>query len=300
MNKNLILPNVIISGAPKCGTTSLFDYLADHPEVCASEVKEARYLIDKGYSFFNADRNVLTNGLVGYQAFFDKKKAANAKVILEATPDYLYQTTPLEVIPTFPSIPLIIFVLRKPSARIYSFFRFAQNNMAVIDSKMEFSEFIERCRQKQLPGYVLNNTINHSHYVDYLEKWYRVFGKERIKILFFEDLVTNPGSFMQSVCKEIQIDARFYRNYEFATKNKTYHYRSQFLQRLKRKFSDNLNNKLLNLLFKKIYSLINQRNVTHVVSEEDKKVLAQLDAEYESSNIKLAELTGVNIKLWDS
>ena len=37
------LPNLVIAGVPKAGTTSLFNYLAQHPDICPSDVKETRY-----------------------------------------------------------------------------------------------------------------------------------------------------------------------------------------------------------------------------------------------------------------
>jgi hypothetical protein len=41
------LPNLVIAGAPKCGTSSLFYWLADHPQACGSTVKETFYLMDE-------------------------------------------------------------------------------------------------------------------------------------------------------------------------------------------------------------------------------------------------------------
>ncbi|MCP5333794.1 MAG: hypothetical protein H7A13_10650, partial [Pseudomonadales bacterium] len=51
------LPNLIIAGAPKCGTTSLFDYLVQHPQVGGSSVKETCYVMDRGYPLFKAQSN---------------------------------------------------------------------------------------------------------------------------------------------------------------------------------------------------------------------------------------------------
>jgi hypothetical protein len=43
MNGDQKLPNLIIAGAQKAGTSSLFWYLAQHPQICASDRKELRY-----------------------------------------------------------------------------------------------------------------------------------------------------------------------------------------------------------------------------------------------------------------
>ena len=52
-----MLPNVAMVGVPKCGTTSVFSYLADHPEVCQSSEKETYFLMDKGHPLFIPARN---------------------------------------------------------------------------------------------------------------------------------------------------------------------------------------------------------------------------------------------------
>ena len=47
-----VVPNLMIAGAPKCGTTSLHHYLADHPSVCASIEQESRFLMDEAYPLY--------------------------------------------------------------------------------------------------------------------------------------------------------------------------------------------------------------------------------------------------------
>src|SRR5258707_7798728 len=59
----LLLPNLIIAGAPRCATTSLFRWLAAHPDVVVSHTKETRYLIDQGYPLFNKACNFHSLGL---------------------------------------------------------------------------------------------------------------------------------------------------------------------------------------------------------------------------------------------
>ena len=88
-----MLPNVVIAGAPKCGTTSLFAWLADHPDVCGSNVKEARYFLDPDDPLFDEISNFRDHGLAGYEAYFTDCEERKAQVVLEATPVYLYQQT---------------------------------------------------------------------------------------------------------------------------------------------------------------------------------------------------------------
>ena len=60
LNMNLnYLPNVIIAGAPKCGTSSLYFWLSAHPEVKASMVKETFFFADE-VNRFNKNANILS------------------------------------------------------------------------------------------------------------------------------------------------------------------------------------------------------------------------------------------------
>jgi hypothetical protein len=70
------LPNLIIGGAPKCGTSSLFQWLADHPEVCGSRVKEIFYLMDRDHPLLKAESNFHNHGLCGYESYFKKAQYA--------------------------------------------------------------------------------------------------------------------------------------------------------------------------------------------------------------------------------
>ncbi len=65
------LPNVVIVGAPKCGTSSVFAWLADHTEVGSSHVKETFYLMDKGNPLLKPHSNFHEHGLEGYKAYFE-------------------------------------------------------------------------------------------------------------------------------------------------------------------------------------------------------------------------------------
>ena len=113
----MTLPNLVIAGAPKCGTTSLFRWLADHPQVATSNVKETFFLMDRGHSMARKESNYHQHGLAAYESFF-ATCPADCSIVLEATTHYLYQETALDVLSTLPSEPQIIFVLRERALQL--------------------------------------------------------------------------------------------------------------------------------------------------------------------------------------
>ena len=103
------LPNAIVAGAPKCGTSSLYFWLSAHPGVCPSPVKETFFFADD-VNRFNREANILEHDLTAYGRYFEK--CTHAAIRLEATAPYIYYEKALAHIPGLVSQPKVLFVLR--------------------------------------------------------------------------------------------------------------------------------------------------------------------------------------------
>lgn len=102
-------PHAIIIGTQKAATTSLFDYLTQHPQVVGSFKKELH--------FFD-DENQYQQGASKYKNSFPK--VDRSKYLIEATPSYLYHSKVPERIKRYSFEPKLICVLRDPIDRAYS------------------------------------------------------------------------------------------------------------------------------------------------------------------------------------
>jgi len=298
-------PNVLVAGAPKCGTTSIFGFLADHPDVCASSVKETCFLIDKDYPLYNPEYNVDEQGLEGYSQFFSHCKGTAPKVYLEATPDYLYQETPLKYLPELDPIPQIIIALRNPAERIYSMFQFARNNMAVIDARMTFAEFLAALRDPA--SEVLNDrphlrdVMVQSRYAHYIERWLKVFGRDRVHVFLFEDLVRDPYRFMITLCDILGLDPEIYKTYKFDKRNVTRQVRFQLLHRLARRVRKLSSTSIPGRrLAGALYRHINAPPAPVNRSDEEMRLIEELNSEFVDDNRRLAELLGMDLTHWNS
>lgn len=291
------LPRLILAGAPKCGTTSVFDYLSGHPEICASSVKETYYLMDEGHPLQRPDSSVHIHGWGGYRRFFSR--CDGARKSLEATPDYMYQRTPLVEIPKWPFVPKVFFLLRRPEDRIYSLFRFAQNNMAVIGKEMTFAGFVDAMdAQTGVVGsnVVLVNALMHSMYVDYLIKWRDVVGAANIGLFLFEDLVADPVATMQRICAFLDIDQAYYDHYEFAVSNRSFQVRMQWLHKAKKQLATVLPKGGYRRALSKLYGHMNIVSSRKPSSEEI--VLSRLRERLAESNRRLAAEFHLDIDAW--
>ncbi len=185
-----ILPDFLIIGAKKCGTTSLYAYLTQHPHVASAFRKEIYYF--DGY---------YRHGSSWYRAFFPtrmqrfyQKKIKKANLISgEASPEYILDpNTPARVFETIPAVKLIA-ILRNPVDKAYSYY---QHQLRVGFETLTFEEAIDREIEnlKKDPGYF---DQNHSYlagcqYAEQLERWLKVFPKEQLLVIGNEELSTAP------------------------------------------------------------------------------------------------------------
>lgn len=296
-------PNLVVAGAPKCGTTSLYHYLSLHPSVCHSNIKETRYLIDKDYILYPKEINYYNYGIEGYKIFFKDYNPLTHKVIFEATPDYLYQNTAINILSSLSPQPQIIFILRKPSKRIFSLFNYAQNNIAVLSKKINFRQFIKMVMDndnelKDKP--LLRNSIKHSIYFEYLSKWLTKFPKDNIKIIIFEDFIKNPIKHIDNILEQFGIEPGFYNNSNLKKKNTTINIKFTKLQRLKNRMDFSfLPPKLKEELLRYYYLFNTKKNyISNNPNEEYDDVFKFLDSYFTVHNNKLEDEFKLQLTHW--
>jgi len=277
----MLHPNLVLVGFPKCVTTSLFCYLADHPEVCSSIGKETYFLMDKGHPLFTKKKNYIKSGLEGYGSFFSRRYNKE-KIILESTPDYFYQKTAFVVLQSLIPQPTILFILRNPVERAYSLFQFAKNKLAQLPKNLTFPVFIKNIRISKdflANRPVLRNTIEHGKYINYVRPCYENFGKNKMLILLFEDMRDNPIEFMKRLSISLSIEQNLYNNYVFEIRKP----KVPTTVRL-----------LLSKIFNSLYLRWNKNNLV----EKDMRSFQSLRNEYQPFNEELSKIFNVNISPW--
>jgi len=303
----MTFPNVIIAGAPRSGTSSVFRWLSDHPEVCGSNIKETFYLMDIDSPLRNLKFNFLDDGLPGYQKFFENCSQTN-KVILEATTHYIYQHTPIEVLSKFKPLPHIIFVLRKPSARIYSSYQYTKNNRAKFTKDIPFHQIIDKvlnnkgkelfdfCEAKS--AYVLINDIKYSQYIDYISRWLSEFDRDHIHIFLLENIKENPYRVFSDLSRRIDIDPQFYKSYQFERQNETLYLKNKWIHKQARKVARIIKSDRIKIFLKKKYLNSQSSYDIREISEEDRKTLKILDNYFMPFNEKLSQKLDIDVSAW--
>ena len=214
--KSPVHPNLVVAGAPKCGTSSLFFWLAAHPEVASSREKETFFWAPE-VNRFNARCNALEHGAEAYASLF--AHTAHAKVRFEATAPYIYYSTAWEGLASLPEKPTVLFILREPAARTQSQFLFETHRTGRVSGS--FADYLKE-----------PHILDHGHYVRYLRSWEEALGRENLVIWQFEQVMRDPQAAMKSLALRLGIDPEFYGSYDFAVRNETLAIRSKGLHRL--------------------------------------------------------------------
>ncbi len=226
---------LIIGGASKAGTTSVFEYLSGHPQICASTAKETRFFLDPDYPL-PAAKQYHRNGPEEYQSFFLPQGGdRQSDWRLEATPDYLYSRNTSELIRrTLPNAQFV-FILREPVSRLVSMYRFAQA-MNAISSTMTFDEYVHiQIDNSELypvgaehPAFY---ALQHGRYSDYLPPFIESFGRSSVHVFFYDALKRDAHSFMTSLCRAVDIDPAYFQNRSFEVVNQSRAVRSPLVHR---------------------------------------------------------------------
>jgi hypothetical protein len=184
------LPDALIIGAMKSGTSSLHYYLTQHPQVIAPLRKEVHYF----------DLN-LQRGESWYRANFGQ--AGQAGVNIDSSPYYLFHPlVPQRAHALVPGAKLIV-LLRDPVRRAYSHY-WHQRNKGRESLSFEDAVAAEPGRIDRAHELLARGEIEHSdahqyfsylargRYAEQLRRWLQFYPRERLLVLRFEDLVREP------------------------------------------------------------------------------------------------------------
>ena len=196
---NLIMsnyPDFIIIGAGKCGTTSLYTYLKQHPQVYLCPHKETYFFVPEPIRSKFKPWGAMTN-FDDYTDLF--KDASQNNIIGEiSTTYYRHAESAQEIYHKLPQVKIIA-ILRDPANRAFSDY---QMHFRKGNEKEDFTSLISPDNRFIKPGF----------YYAELVPYFKVFPQEQIKILLFDDLVKNSANFIADLFEFIEVDSQFTPN----------------------------------------------------------------------------------------
>jgi Sulfotransferase domain len=180
-------PSFFIIGAMKSGTSSLYEYLRTHPEICMSTIKETNYLI--------AEKN-WSKGLDWYLSLFPDRSRLCGEASAGYTKRHVFPGVPQRMHAIAPDARLI-YVLRDPITRIVSHYVHA---CARGRERQSFTEAIKP------PN---NNYVLTSKYFYQIEAFREYFPEDRILIVSTDELEERTHQTVQAICRFIGANPDF-------------------------------------------------------------------------------------------
>jgi hypothetical protein len=206
----MTMPNFFIVGAQKAGTTSLYHYLDQHPQVYMSPTKEPHFFEGMHSDFRWPGRRVApVTDLGDYVALFEG--VTDEKAIGEASASYLYSPKAPALIKRSTPDAKIIAVLRNPVERAYSnFLHLMQVGREPLASFAEALQAEEgRTQDKWGPTWYYKQK---GFYHDQVKRYFDTFGRDQAKIWLYEDLRDDPAGMMRDVFGFLGVAERFIPN----------------------------------------------------------------------------------------
>lgn len=197
----MTMPNFLIIGAMKSGTTALYYYLEQHPEIYMSPVKEP--------DFFSSQKQENpadpVTSIETYQNLFSGARGERA--IGEASHSYLYEPGAASEIERYIPETRLIAILRNPIDRAYShFLHMVRSGAEPLD---DFARALTEDRVGALKERAFQDYIGRGLYYEQLERYFTKFPREHIRIYLYEDLGDAPTSTVQDVFRFLNVNDSF-------------------------------------------------------------------------------------------
>jgi len=294
-------PNFFIIGAPKSGTTALFDYLSRHPQVYCPSQKEFHHFCDDFFKTHYSDAE--------YVRQFDGIGAGH-KASGDGSVLYLYSEAALPRIREFNPAAKIIVMLRNPVDLVYSWHSQLLHNLN--ENETDFDTAWSLCESRAL-GQNIPSDCDEPFALrydeigrlgKYLERVYQVFPPEQVLVLFLDDMKDDVSALYSRTLDFLDLDPFELPEYKVVNPNSAI--RSKWLMRLQKMQPKGAARRFVSM-FKRVFGLkhvsikylvhkLNSKDVDRVAMSPARK--AELTA-YFAEDIRLLEkLTGRDLSGW--
>jgi hypothetical protein len=222
----MTMPNFLIIGAMKSGTTALYYYLEQHPQIYMSPVKEPNFFCLEGQD--HPDPKAISDSET-YRRLF--KGASGERALGEASHRYLYEAKAVERIKFYIPRARLIAILRNPIDRAYSHF------LHMVRKGAEpLTDFAQALQEDESGAYHKRNFqdyIGRGRYYVQLKRYFNNFHQQQIRVYLYEDLKTAPIDTLQDAFRFLGVDDSFAPDVSLK-RNVSGHPKSKILDKLLR------------------------------------------------------------------
>jgi len=242
--KETIIPNTFLIGVQKSATTSFYNWMSMHPDICGPKaIKDVGFFFDdrlykKGMSF-------LSNPY--------KKYYTNQKSILHSNVNYIFFEKALQNIKSLKTDAKFILILRNPVERaISAYYFFVQRGLeqrGILQAFQEEDKIKENGSLQELCDFTYKE---HGLYHKQIMQFYKYFDKDNLLILLFDDLKKNPHQELSETFRFLGVNDNFkpdliYENKTGVPKNTSIQKMIHGNNKIKKVFVNSILDKVLSL-----------------------------------------------------
>lgn len=206
----MTLPNFLIIGAAKSGTSALYRYLRQHPEIFMSPVKEPHFF---GYENTPPNTrgpgdfvNLAITDINVYTSLFDE--VTTEKAIGEASPTYIHLPRAVERIYHYIPQAKLIAILRHPADRAFSAYMHVVRDQR--ETAVDFAQALELEQSRILQNWgPIWHYTSVSYYFKHLKRYYDQFDAAQIRVYLYDDFVADPNYVLQDIFQFLEVDDSF-------------------------------------------------------------------------------------------
>jgi len=212
--QRMTLPNFLIIGAGRAGTTSLNHYLGQHPDVFMSPIKETNFFAYRALAAAGLSSGPLESmsfpiqSLREYRKLFDR--AAGARAIGEASPIYMADRRIAEEISDLLPDVRLIAILRNPVERAHSSYLFHRRDGR---ERRSFDQAIREEREglfsEEKLSFGQRSYLGLGFYDRMLAPYFDLFPRSRIGVFLFDHLLRDPADLMSDLFGFLHVDPAF-------------------------------------------------------------------------------------------
>jgi len=197
----LTRPNFLVIGAPRSGTTSLHDMLAQHPDIFMSAIKEPHFFSSLDFPFPDNDILQITKDPEAYEALFAQ---AGDKISGESSTYYLFDPEAPARIKAYNPAMKLIAILREPVQRAHSHYLLYDRR----GKQPPFHSTVERLMAGDV-GSPVYDIVRLGLYGEQLQNYYRHFPSEQLLVVNFRDFTQRPVETLEQILTHIGADASY-------------------------------------------------------------------------------------------
>lgn len=297
------VPNFFLVGAAKAGTTSLYHYLNQHPDIYMSPVKEPKYLTKSANMFPHngpGDREVDSKVIKNWDNYLRLFASSdNEKIIGEASADNLYfYNTSIPLIKKISTNPKILIILRDPVERSFSAFKHMKR---MNREKLAFENALEQESERKRNNYEFIWFYKElGFYYNQVKAFIDAFGESSTKVVLHKDLKFKYRNMFKEIFTFLEVNENFEPDISIQ------HNKSNLIKysRIDKLLNDKNNVKrYLRPLFLNLVGAKRTKNLVNNVKEWNTKKLnpdtkKRLIRNYKDDILKLQDLINRDLSHW--